>query len=182
MKLQPLTPTGIQQIEHWFDHREVQARLGDRGWIHRELRLISERPGTTFRGKTVLRSYGWIGLDAVGTPVAFIGGDVYDRYIRHRGEAPSGPILSDDLGPAMGLAFAVDPERWHLGHGRAAIQAVLGNPEVADVQIFFCGIDAGNQASRHSVAAAGFTLAESEPDHEGMLFYRHDRPAATTTP
>src|SRR5262249_13228951 len=54
-----------------------------RPWIHRELRLISERPGGAFRGRTVLRSYGWIAADEAATPGAFGGGDVYDRWVRY---------------------------------------------------------------------------------------------------
>lgn len=172
MALTPLTEAGAQRIEHWFDDPEVNARLGGRFWIHRELMLIGQRPGTYFRGATVLRSYGWIGTDPDGVPVAFIGGDVYDRWVRYHGEDVDGPILSDaDERPAMGLGYVVDPERWRHGYGRAAIEAVLRHPDVADVEIFFCGIDADNLASRNCAAAAGFSCPITEPDFEGMLYY-----------
>jgi hypothetical protein len=72
--------------------------------------VIDQRPGGTFRRATVLRSYGWTALDQTKTSVAFIGGDVYDRWVRYRGEGPHGPLLSDvDARPAMGLGYVVDP-------------------------------------------------------------------------
>lgn len=176
MRLQPLTETGAQQIEHWFDQPEVQRRLGGRSWIHRQLRVISRLPCTTFRGAVVLRSHGWIGLDQGGTPVAFICGDVYDRWVRYHGEGPEGPVLSvADPRLAMGLAYVVDPGRWRQGYGRSVLQAVLTHPDAADVRTFFCGIDADNHASRTCAESAGFTLSDLEPDHEGMLYYRRPR-------
>ncbi|MDX2809292.1 N-acetyltransferase, partial [Streptomyces scabiei] len=95
LRLRPLTEAGAHQIEHWFDHPEVRTRLGGRSWIHSQLRLISQDSGATFRGATVLRSHGWIGLDEAGAPVAFVCGDVYDRWVRYHGEGPDGPVLSD---------------------------------------------------------------------------------------
>lgn len=177
--MRPLTEAGTRLIEHWFDHPEVRARLGDRMWIHRELRLIGQRPGTSFRGARVLRSYGWIAEDRAGLPVAFIGGDVYDRWVRYHGEGPDGPLLSDaDDRPAIGLGYLVDPTRWRCGYGRAAIEAALEHPDLSDVQIFFCGVDSDNHASRRCTAAAGFALPDPEPDYEDIVYYRRDRPAA----
>jgi RimJ/RimL family protein N-acetyltransferase len=173
VRLRTLTTAGAEQIEHWFDDPDIRSRLGDRSWIHRELRLIGQRPGTTFRGATVLRSYGWLAVDDADTPVAFIGGDVYDRWGRYHGEGPHGPILSDiDHRLAMGLGYAVDPRRRRQGFGRAAITAVVHHPDVADVRTLFCGIDADNQASRNCAMSAGFTIVDPEPDHEGFLYYR----------
>ncbi|WP_449348369.1 GNAT family N-acetyltransferase [Streptomyces shaanxiensis] len=178
MRLQPLTETGAHQIEHWFDHPEVQNRLGDRSWIHRQLQLIGQRPGAVFRGAVVLRTHAWIGLDETGTPVAFICGDVYDRWVRYHGEGPEGPVLSDtDPRRAMGLAYLVAPSRRRQGHGRSALRTVLTHPATGDVETFFCGIDADNHASRHCAESAGFTLPDPEPDHEGMLYYRATRPS-----
>ncbi|WP_415937273.1 GNAT family N-acetyltransferase [Streptomyces sp. 039-1] len=176
MQLQPLTETGAHQIEHWFDHPEVERRLGGRFWIHRELRMISRHSPTVFRGAVVLRAHGWIGLDHRGKPVAFICGDVYDRWVRYHGEGCKGPVLSDtDPRVAMGLAYVVDPDRWRHGYGRSALQAVLNHPDASDAHTFFCGIDVDNRASRTCAESAGFTLADLEPDHEGMLYYRRTR-------
>ncbi|MEU5042230.1 GNAT family N-acetyltransferase [Streptomyces griseorubiginosus] len=173
MRLQPLTETGLRQIQHWFDHPEVQSRLGGRSWIHSQLRLTREPPGTAFRGAVVLRCHAWIGLDQAGTPAAFLCGDVYDRWVRYHGEGPDGPLLTEaDPRRAMGLAYLVDPDRWRHGHGRAVIEAALAHPATRDVETFFCGIDADNHASRNCAESAGFTLTDPEPDHEEMLYYR----------
>jgi RimJ/RimL family protein N-acetyltransferase len=182
VRLDPLTVAGAHQVEHWFDDPQVQIWLGDRSWIHRERQLITRRPGSTFRGATVLRSFGWIGSDHAGTPVAFIGGDVYDRWCRYHGEGPNGPILSDiDNRLAMGLAYLVDPKRRGHGYGQAAIQGVLRHPDAADVQTFNCGVDANNHAGWNCATAAGSTLSNPEPDHEGTLYYRWDRATAPRT-
>lgn len=176
LSLHPLTPARAHQIEHWFDHPEVHERLGGRSWIHRELRLIEQRPGSSFQGATVLRSHGWLGLDQTRAPVAFIGGDVYDRWVRYHEHGPHGLVpIAEDPGPAMGLAYVVDPTRWRHGYGRAAIDAVLRHPAATDVRTFFAGVEPDNHASRQCLEAADFRLAELQPDHEGMLYYRHDR-------
>ncbi|MDX3517859.1 GNAT family protein [Streptomyces scabiei] len=177
IRLRPLTEAGAHQIEHWFDHPEVQRRLGGRSWIHSQLRLLGQDSGAAFRGATVLRSHGWIGLDEAEAPVAFICGDVYDRWVRYHGEGPDGPVLSEaDPRPALGLAYLVAPDRWRQGYGRSVLRAVLSHPDADDVRTFFCGVDADNHASRRCVAAAGFTPIDQAPDHEGMLYYRHCRP------
>src|SRR4051794_6112866 len=142
LSLRPLTAPAASEIEHWFDHPEVQLRLGGRFWVHRELRLINERPGTTFRGMRVLRSLGWVALDAMQAPIAFIGGDVYDRWVRYHGQGPHDAIISDEINArTMGLVYVVDPARWRQGYGRAAISTMLEHPDLADVELFFCGID-----------------------------------------
>lgn len=174
--LAALTASGADQIEGWFDHPEVNRWLGDRSWIHRELRLIGERPGTVFRGRTVLRSYGFLVLEQA-TPVAFIGGEVYDSWSRYRGEGPDGPILTEaDPLRCMGFAYLVDPAHRRHGYGRAAILALVQHPELDDVRSFFCGIDADNLPSRRCVESVGFRLDSVEPDRDGTLYYRRDRP------
>ncbi|WP_141208532.1 GNAT family N-acetyltransferase [Streptomyces griseorubiginosus] len=176
MRLQPLTETGVRRIQHWFDHPEVQRRLGGRSWIRSQLQLTREHPGTAFRGAVVLRCHAWIGLDQAGKPVAFVCGDVYDRWVRYRGEGPDGPLLTvADPRRAMGLAHLVDPVRWRHGYGRAVLEAALAHPAARDVETFFCGIDADNHASRICAESAGFTLTDPEPDHEEMLHYRRAR-------
>ncbi len=170
VRLEPLTDPSA--VEHWFDDPEVRRRLGGRSWLHRALELGDENPGERFRGRAVLRSYSWLGFDGA-TPVAFVGGEVYDRWVRYHGEGR--PLTDEDPRLAMGLAYAVDPTRWGRGHARAALDAVVAHPEVADVAIFFCGIEPDNHASRRCCAAAGFWLVDAEPDFEDMLYYRRDR-------
>jgi RimJ/RimL family protein N-acetyltransferase len=178
LSLRPLNTPAASQIEHWFDHPEVQQRLGGRFWIHRELRLIDERPGTTFRGMRVLRSLGWVAVDATQAPVAFIGGAVYDRWVRYHGEGPHGAVISDEINArAMSLAYVVDPARWRQGYGRAALAAVLEHPDLADVELFICGIDGDNVASQRCATAAGLHLIDTQPDHEGMLYFHLRRQA-----
>lgn len=175
-----LTAAGADQIDGWFDDPEVNRRLGGRFWIHRELRLIGERPGTVFRGRTVLRSYGFLVLHR-DSPVAFIGGDVYDSWSRHQGGGPEGPVLTDaEPRPCMGFCYVVDPARRRNGYGRAAILALIHHSELDDVTSFFCGIDADNHASRRCVERAGFRLDTPEPDHQDTLYYRRGRPAIPT--
>jgi len=167
MRLEPLTDPAA--IEHWFDDPEVRHRLGGRPWIHRALALRDAGIGEEFRGRLVVRSHGWVAY--LGSePVAYIGGDVYDRWVRYHGEGE--PLTDADPRTAMGLAYVVDPARWGQGHGRAALAAVMAHPEVADVAIFFCGIDTDNHASRRCAEAAGFRLVDPAPDFEDMLFYR----------
>jgi RimJ/RimL family protein N-acetyltransferase len=173
--LEPLNAAGAGEIEGWFDHPEVQHRLGGRFWIHRALRLIEQSPGETFRGKTVLRSYGWIARDQQRIPVAFIGGDVYDRWVRYHGEGPDGPVLSDeDPRRSMGLSYVVDPARWQHGYGRTAIQTAVHHSDVTDVEVFYCCIDADNHASQRCCTAAGFLLSDPKPDHEDILYFRYE--------
>ena len=175
--LVPFTADGARLIEGWFDHPEVRHRLGGREWIHREVRLIRERPGQDFRGLKTLRSHGWIAVDAAGIGLAYIGGDVYDRWATYHGEHAGRAVLSDvDPRRSMGLAYVVDPARWGEGIGRSALLAVLSHPDVADVEAFYCGIDADNLASRRCAEAAGFTVLDPEPDWEGMLYLRRLRP------
>jgi len=80
----------------------------------------------------------------------------------------------------MGLGYVVDPALWGRGFGRAAISAVVDQPDVSDVEAFFCGIDADNQASQRCALAAGFHLLDREPDHEGMLYFRRERRTQST--
>ena len=182
VSLHPLTAERARSIERWFDDPEVRRWLGAPAWIHRELRLLVERPGTTFRGMAVLRSYGWVVLDGAAVPVAFIGGDVYDRWVRYQGDCPNGPLLSDeDRRRAMGLGYVVDPLRWGHRFGRSAISAVIGHSEVSDVETFFCGVDADNEASKRCALAAGFHLLDPQPDFEAMFYLRRERDAQSSS-
>ena len=52
------------------------------------------------------------------------------------------------------------------------IGALIRRPELARVQLFEAGAEPDNLASRRCLEAAGFRLRTSEPDYEGMLYYR----------
>ena len=172
LRLVPFTVAELPLVQPWFEHPEVRHRLGGPEWPERELRLIGEKPGGEFRGRTVLRVHSWIVLDEADAIVAKVGGDVYDRWARYDGEVPDGPIVSRvEDGPAMALGYVVDPARWGRGIGRRTLQTVVASPDVADVRIFAAGIDADNAASRRCAVAAGFLPDDPEPDREGTVHH-----------
>ncbi len=138
----------------------------------RELRLMVSRLGEEYRGRKVLRTHSWVAVDDAGVPLGKVGGDVYDRWTRYDGSRPDDPAVTlAEPGPAMGLAYVVDPARWRQGLGRAVLRAVLAHPDVADVRVFAAGVDADNQASQRCAAAAGFRPDVAEPDWEDTVYY-----------
>ena len=167
--LVPFTVDLLAVVQPWFEHPEVRHRLGGPQWPARELAITDQKLGEIFRGRRVLRVHSWVALDAAGVPVAKIGGDVYDRWCRYR-EGPGGDVVDrEEPGPAMGLAYVVDPRRWRQGFGRAALRAVVDAPETADVRIFAAGIDHDNVASARCATSAGLLPDDTEPDWEGMV-------------
>jgi RimJ/RimL family protein N-acetyltransferase len=172
LRLVPFTEAELHLVEPWFRHPEVRHRLGGPEWPARELRLLREKPGGEFRGRVVLRVHSWLAVDEEETVVAKVGGDVYDRWTRYDGRDADAPLIrAVEPGPAMGLAYVVDPARWGRGLGTAALRAVLDSPEVADVRVFEAGIDADNVASRRCAAAAGFRPDDPDPDWEDTVYY-----------
>jgi RimJ/RimL family protein N-acetyltransferase len=172
VRLVPFTEAGLRLVQPWFEHPEVRHRLGGPEWPARELRLMREKPGGDFRGRTVLRVHSWLAVDQVGAVVAKVGGDVYDRWTRYDGEGPEGPLISSTVpGPAMGLAYVVEPARWGRGLGTATLRAVVASPHVADVRVFVAGIDADNVPSRRCAEAAGFRAEPPEPDWENTVHH-----------
>ncbi len=177
VRLVPFTEAALSVVQPWFRHPEVDRRLGGPEWPARELRLLNEKPGGDFRGRRVLRTHSWLVLDADEVPVGKIGGDVYDRWTRYLGETPDGPIIDGwEPGPAMGLAYVVEPGRWGRGFGTAALRAVTSSPEVADVRLFVAGIDADNTASSLCARSAGLVPDDPEPDWEGTVHHILRRP------
>lgn len=155
MRLVPPTTMLADSAAPWFDHPQVQHYLGGRDWLPRMLAIAERGGGEVFRGHLVLRCHAWFGVDAAGE-VGFIGGDVYADGRGRR---------------SMGLAFVVDPRRWHEGRGRALLRAVVDTPELSDVDEFFCGIHVDNTPSRACCAAAGFT-PDGGVTSEGFVYYR----------
>ncbi|MCA2219412.1 GNAT family N-acetyltransferase [Jidongwangia harbinensis] len=173
--LVPYTEDQLPAVRPWFTHPEVRRRLGGPDWPERELRQ-PEALGEIFRGRRVLRIHSWVALDESGAAVAHLGGEVYDRWCRYA-EAPDGPVVSDvEAGPAMGLAYVVDPHRWRRGFGRAALLAAVGAPEVRDVILFALGIEPDNVASRRCAESAGFRPDDPEPDWEDIVHHLLRRP------
>lgn len=159
----------------WFDHPDVQRRLGGRAWPEREFAMrAAARDDEEFRGRRVLRAHTWVVLDGDDRPVAQIGGDVYDRYTTW--DAATGTVTAVDPRRSMGAAYVVDPARWGQGYGRAALRCWTSAPEVADVELFVLGIEPDNLASLRAAAAAGFTPRSTEPDAEDMVYLQLTRP------
>ena len=176
-----LTEERLPAVQPWFRHPEVDRRLGGPQWPVRELRLAETMPQQDFRGRLVLRVHSWVALDGVGEPVAKIGGDVYDRWCRYDGSRPEEPVVTAvEPGPAMGLAYVVDPDRWRQGFGRAALRAVVQHPDVRDVRLFAAGIDADNLASRRCAVSAGFRPDVERPDWEDTVYHLFRRPPLLT--
>jgi RimJ/RimL family protein N-acetyltransferase len=175
--LVPFTAATLPVVQRWFGHPEVDRRLGGPEWPARQLRLMTEKPGGEFRGRRVLRTHAWLALDEDDAPVAQIGGDVYDCWTRYLGEGPDGPIVDGrEAGPAMGLAYVVDPARWRRGYGSAALRAVTASAEVADVRLFIAGIDADNTASSRCARSAGMVPDDPQPDWEDTVHHILRRP------
>lgn len=176
------TQAWLDQVRPWFRHREVDRWLGGPEWPERALRLQGTGLGEVYRGLRVLRSYSWVALDEAGAAVGLIGGEVYDRWCRYT-EACGEPAVDHvEDGPAMSLAYVVDPGRWRHGYGVAALRAVLGAPEVADVVLFTAGVEDGNAASARCAVRAGFAPDGPEPDWEGIVHHVLRRAVAPPRP
>jgi GNAT superfamily N-acetyltransferase len=173
VRLVPFTRNLLPAVQPWFEHPEVRRRLGGPDWPAREFTLPTPGRDEPFRGMTVLRAHSLVAEDDVGTPVAHIGGEVYDRWTvwdRAREE-----VLAVHPGRAMGAAYVVDPARWGRGVGRQTLRALVAAPEVADVVQFLLGIDEDNAAGRAAAAAAGFAPLSEQADAEGMVYARWTR-------
>jgi len=168
IRLVPFEPELLLRVLPWFDHPEVQRRLGGRSWPERELALRNIAWAEEFRGRRVLRAHTFVALDDDDAPVAQIGGDVYDRWTQW--DPASERVLSTDERRTMGAAYVVDPQRWGRGYGRATLEAFVAAPELADVEQFVLGIEPDNGASLGAARGAGFRPLTTEPDAEDMLF------------
>lgn len=168
MVLRPFTADHLATVQVWFGHPEVRRWLGGPEWPAQGLAMAGTGIGEMFRGRRVLRDHTWVAFDDAGEAVAYIGGDVYDRW----------SVLGD--GPAMGFAYVVDPGRWRQGIGVATLLAVVDAPEVADVVLFAAGIEPDNVASTRCALAAGFTPDDPAPDHEGIVHHLRRRLPRTT--
>ena len=176
VRLVPFRPDLLDAVVPWFDHPEVQHRLGGRSWPARELRLRAAPHSEEFRGRWVVRTHSYVVLDEADTPVAQIGGDVYDRWTSW--DPATERVTATYPGTAMGSAYVVDPARWGRGYGRAALLALLRHPELADVAQFVLGVEPDNTASLRAAAAAGFQPLTTAPDAEDMVYLRLARSSA----
>jgi RimJ/RimL family protein N-acetyltransferase len=168
IRLVPFEPELLLQVLPWFDHPEVQRRLGGRAWPERELVLRHAARGEEFRGRRVLRGHTYVALDDDGRPVAQIGGDVYDRWTLW--DPATERVTAADGRRTMGVAYVVDPRRWHHGYGRATLRALVAATDLSDVEQFVLGIEPDNAASLGVARSAGFRPLTTEPDAEDMVY------------
>jgi RimJ/RimL family protein N-acetyltransferase len=172
IRLVPFEPELLPRVLPWFDHPEVQRRLGGRSWPERELVLRDAARGEEFRGRRVLRAHTYVALDDEGSPVAQIGGDVYDGWTQW--DPATEQATGNDGRRTMGAAYVVDPQRWDRGYGRATLRALVAADELADdlddVEQFVLGIEPDNAASLAVARAAGFRPLTTEPDAEDLVY------------
>jgi RimJ/RimL family protein N-acetyltransferase len=168
IRLVPFEPELLPRVLPWFDHPEVQRRLGGRSWPERELVLRHAARGEEFRGRRVLRSHTYVALDDDGTPVAQIGGDVYDRWTQWD---PVGErVTATDERRTMGVAYVVAPDRWRRGYGGTTLRTFVNSPDLDDVEQFVLGIEPDNAASLGTARTADFASLTTEPDAEDMVY------------
>ena len=169
--LVPFTDELLPTVQSWFTDAQTRRWLGGPDWPARSLALRGHGLGEQFRGRRVLGDHTWVALDAAGRPVALTGGDVYDRWCRYR-ETPGGPVVDRvEPGPALGMAYAVDPARRRQGYGVATLLATVAAPEVADVVVFALGVEPENVAGVRCATAAGFRPDDAGPDWEGIVHH-----------
>jgi RimJ/RimL family protein N-acetyltransferase len=166
--LEPFTAEHLPLVQPWFEHPEVDQRLGGPEWPARALAL--EEDGEEFRGRKVLRTHTWFARYD-GEPVGYLGGEVYDRWTVWDGEQ----VTAWEPGPAMGAAYVVAPARWRQGLGSAMLRAWVEAPEVDDVAVFALGIDHDNVASRRCAESAGFRADDEVPDWEDTVYFTRRR-------
>jgi RimJ/RimL family protein N-acetyltransferase len=80
-------------------------------------------------------------------------------------------VAFDEPGPAMGLAYVVNPRQWRRGFGTATLLAAMAAPEVAEVILFAAGIETDDTASGRCAMAAGLVPDTSAPDWEGIVHH-----------
>jgi RimJ/RimL family protein N-acetyltransferase len=171
VSLVPFTAELLPSVQPWFRHPEVDRWLGGPEWPAREFEPHDSDIGEMFRGRRVMRSHSWVAVDANKNVVAYIGGEVYDRWCRYE-ETPEGPVIDAvEPGPAIGLAYVVDPRQWRRGYGTATLRAVMDAPEAADVVLFAAGIEPDNIASARCAASAGLVPDSDVPDWEGIVVH-----------
>ena len=166
----------VARIEQWFDDAETQRRLGGRAWIQHMPSLLGSTIGDEFRGKFVTGRRMWLALNEAGAPVAFVDGEMYDRYCAWDGSDWDHPVVSDVVElPSMGFSLVVDPARRRQGYGTATIRAIVALPDLSPIRLFFGSVEADNIASIRCLVKAGFGARSPESDFEGFVHYSMER-------
>ncbi|OMQ14605.1 hypothetical protein A7K94_0215425, partial [Modestobacter sp. VKM Ac-2676] len=68
IRLVPFEPELLPRVLPWFDHPEVQRRLGGPTWPEREFALRAAARDEEFRGRRVLRAHTFVAVDDAGRP------------------------------------------------------------------------------------------------------------------
>ena len=169
VRLVAFGPDHLPLVEPWFDHPEVQARLGNRDWPARELELLKRPPGFEFRGATVTGRHDFVAFDgdeAVGLLVA----ETYDRWTPYEAETGQRPPAPDAVElPSMSIALVVNPRSWSRGYCREMIEALLEIRELAAIKTVEAGVEPDNVRALRCLEGSGFVAESNEPDREGML-------------
>lgn len=133
-----------------------------------------------FRGARQIAADHYLALTG-DTPVGYVDAGVFDCCTVYGGEGPGEPIILDTIDAVTGaIAFVIDPAYRRQGLATAMILALIGQPDLAGVELFEAGVDPENDASRRTLEAAGFRLRSPVPDCEAMLYYELWASAART--
>jgi RimJ/RimL family protein N-acetyltransferase len=151
IQLVALTADTLALAEPWFQDEQTRRWLGGPGWPALVLRLALDPPAE-YRGRRVTGRFAWLAY-AEGQPVGLV--DV-ERY----------------ADGTAGLALVVDPARRGQGLGGRIIQAALAHPELGGTELVRAGIEPDNQASVRCFTAVGFAAEATEPDEEGVVYFR----------
>lgn len=172
VSLRALTRTDLPVIRPWFEDPDTHRFLGGVDWPAAMLDHRIRAIGTTFRGATQTGSHHYLAL-AADTPIGYIDCGTFDRLTVYGGEGPEGPIITETVEASTGsIAFVIDPARRRQGLATAMIRALTRHPDLEHVEVFEAGVEPDNLGSRGALEAAWFHAHCTEPDYEGMLYYR----------
>lgn len=170
--LRPFTEGDLPGVVPWFEDPDTQRFLGGPGWPAAMLANADQSIGTTFRGATQTGAHHYLAL-AAGTPVGYIDCGTFDRQTVYGGEGPDGPVILETTDALTGsIAFVIDPARRRQGLATSMIRALTQHPDLAPVEVFEAGVEPDNLGSRGALHTAGFHPRSTDPDYEGMLYYR----------
>lgn len=162
----------LATVEAWFRDPDTQRWLGGPEWPATMLDRTDRVTGEEFRGAVQTGAYRYL-AHSDSRAIGYVDCGTFDRCTVYGGEGPDGPIITDTLEiPTGSIAFVVDPALRRQGLGRAMITALTHQPEQDFVEVFEAGVEPENTASRGCLQAAGFRPRSTEPDIEGMLYYR----------
>jgi RimJ/RimL family protein N-acetyltransferase len=172
LTVRPLTQADLPAIEAWFQDPDTRRFLGGPDWPGAMLANAEKSIGTTFRGATQTGAHHYLAL-AGQAPTGYIDCGTFDRLTVYGGEGPDGPIIHESIEAVTGsIAFVIDPDRRRQGLATSMIRTLTRHPDLAHVEVFEAGVEPDNHGARGALETAGFRAHSTEPDSEGMLYYR----------